>query len=247
MSRSETAEVMNHLKRLSETDEQLATLSDKKKALQSKIRTLEAELQNLKDDIDARLQRIKDESHQEHRDEILLKETEAELKKVGAQLNTAKTNEELRIFKKKRKELREKISHLEDSILSHLAELDSDKDKVQASRQDVKQREEESGREIAQIQEDISKIDDEAAAVGAKRREIASHVPRDILSKYERVLAKEKRNPVVEVKNRICQGCYMQVTFHEINLIWRGDDLVLCRNCNRILCLPEDEMPESPA
>ena len=247
MSRSETAEVMNNLKRLSELDEQLATLSDKKKANQARIRTLEKDLQDLKDGIDARLKRIKEETHQEHKDEVLLKETEAELTKVSTQLNTAKTNEELRIFKKKRKELKDRISQLEDSILSHLAGLDSDRDKVQASRQDVKQREEESGREVAQLQESIARLEEEEAQVGAKRGDIATHVPREILGKYERVLAKEKRHPVVEVKNHICQGCYMKVTLQEINLIWRGDDLVLCRNCSRILCLPEEEMNESPA
>jgi predicted nucleic acid-binding Zn-ribbon protein len=247
MSRSETAEVMNNLKRLSELDEQLATLSEKKKTHQTRIRTLENDLQNLKDEIDAALRRVKEESHQEHKDEVLLKETEAELAKVGTQLNTAKTNEELRIFKKKRRELQDRISQLEDSILSHLAGLDSDRDKIQASRQGVKQREEESGREIAQLQESISRLEDEEAQVSARRGEIASHVPRDILRKYERVLAKEKRRPVVEVRNHICQGCYMKVTLQEINLIWRGDDLVLCRNCSRILCLPEEEMNESPA
>ena len=247
MSRSETADVMNNLKRLSELDERLATLSDKKKALQKKIHILETNLQKLKDEIDSRLKKIKEESHQEHRDEVLLKETEAELEKVSTQLNTAKTNEELQIFKKKRKELQDRISQLEDSILSHLSDLDSDKDKVQASRQEVKQQEDEAGREISELQSEIAQIVEEESGVSEKRSEVASHVPRDILKKYERVLAKEKRHPVVEVKNRTCQGCFMRVTLQEINLIWRGDDLVLCRNCNRILCLPEEEMNASPA
>lgn len=245
MSRSETAEVMNNLKRLSELDEQLATLSDSRKAHLTRIRSIEKGIQDLKDGIEARLKRIKEESHQEHRDELLLKETEAELEKVGAQLNTAKTNEELRIFKKKRQELRERISKLEDSILSHLSDLDSGREEVQASTEEVKKREEQSGLEKADLRVNISRIEQEEAKIAASRREVASQVPRDILRKYERVLAKEKRHPVVEVKNGTCQGCYMKVTLQDINLIWRGDDLVLCRNCNRILCLSDQEMSES--
>ncbi len=245
MSPSETTELMKNLKRLSGVDEQLARLHDTKVVLKGNIHSIETEIDTQKRQIEETTNRIKEETHQEHKDEILLKETEEEKSKVQAQLNTAKTNEELRIFKKKRGELQGRISELEDAILAHLTELDKSREDVEERKKLLTGREEEATRNIAQLRAEIAQREQERMALSQKRDAITAQVPAGPLNKYQRVLAREKHHPVVEVRNNTCQGCFMKVTLQEINLIWRGEDLVLCRNCHRILCLPEDEMGES--
>ena len=241
MSTGGTTELMKNLKQLSKVDEQLARLTDRKVALEGKISSLEANLEARKLEIEDKLKEIKEEAHREHRNEILLKETEEELRKVKAQLNTAKTNEELRIFKKKRGELKNRISELEDAILTHLTGLDKTREEVETSKKLIVKHEEETQGKTKEIRAEIADCEQERNAESEKRSEIASQVPSEALNKYERVLAKEKHHPVVEVRDEVCQGCYMRVTSQEVNRVWRGEDLVLCRNCNRILCLPENE------
>jgi predicted nucleic acid-binding Zn-ribbon protein len=244
MSPSGTTELMKNLKRLSTVDERLAILRDRKAALEGEIQSVEEEMQSRKNEIEEKLRKIKEETRQEHRDEILLKETEAEITKVQTQLNTAKTNEELRIFKKKRTELQVKISGLEDAILSHLTGLDKDREEVEADRKALDSREEEWKQKELELRGEIAECEQKQNAELQNRAAVASQVPDDILSKYERVLAKEKRRPVVEVRDRVCQGCFMKITLQEVNRIWRGDDIVLCPYCSRILRLPEEEMKE---
>lgn len=240
MSRSETAELMNNLKRLSEVDEQLARLADRRRSLEGQIASLENDIAARKNEIDAKLHRIKEDSHQEHKNEVLLKETEQEKNKVQVQLNVAKTNAELRIFKKKRQELETRISELEDGVLSHLTQLDRDREELETARKELQTREQKASEEIARLRDDTAECDRERAGFSGNRAEIVALIPKDALRKYERVFAKEKHRPVVGVKGTICQGCFMQVTLQEVNLIMRGEDLVLCRNCNRILYLAED-------
>jgi predicted nucleic acid-binding Zn-ribbon protein len=244
MSPSETTELMKNLKRLSDVDEQLAMLNNKKVAFEGEIHSIEQDIKSRKQEIDDKLRKIKEETHQEHKDEVLLKEAEEELEKVQTQLNTAKTNEELRIFKKKRTEIENRISGLEDAVLARLTDLDIDREEIETARENLAVTEEESVRKISTLREEIARYMQEMAIQRGERDTVTPQIPGDVLRKYERVLAKEKRMPVVEVKDRTCQGCYMRVTLQEINRIWQGDDIVLCRHCNRILCLHEEEMRE---
>jgi len=241
ISPSETTELMKNLKRLCEVDEQLDRLNNRKTALDSKIQAIESDIENQKRQIEETTHRIKEETHREHSEEVLLKETEEEVVKVQAQLNTAKTNEELRIFKKKRGELKGRISELEDAILTHLGELDKNREEVETHKKLLESLEVEAVQNVEKLRSEIAECEKEKKVFSEKRSSIAALLPPAALNKHERVLAREKYHPVVEVRDNTCQGCFMKVTLQEINLVWRGDDLVLCRNCHRILCLPEHE------
>jgi len=241
MNSGMTAEQMVILKQLSDADERLSDLAARKQSLNEKISSLEGELEDEKFDLENRRKAIKDAQHEEHKEEISLKEMEEELNKTVTLLNVAKTNEELRILKKKRDKLREEISRLEDEALERLAQIDRENAEIELYDETLKKKAQEIAQKIAELQLQIKQCEDEEASVKKQRRMLAEQVEKDFLSKYERVLAKEKHHPVVAVRNKTCQGCFMSVTLQEINRIWRGEDIVLCRNCNRILYLPEEE------
>ncbi|QDX93307.1 hypothetical protein JNUCC42_09775 [Brevibacterium sp. JNUCC-42] len=54
------------------------------------------------------------------------------------------------------------------------------------------------------------------------------------LSEYERLL-ETKKNPVVEVKNKSCMGCFMPLSTSNFDKWRRGKGLVYCDECERIL------------
>jgi len=242
MTPSKTTELMKNLKMLSKVDEQLAEVSAENQLLHKKIATLTDDINTHKNNIQDKLKYIKEETHKEHKNEILLKETENEIEKLTVQQNSAKTNEELQIFKKKKASLKVRMSELEDAVLAFLTDLDKSKEEVAEEETKFQAEEQRTNKMILELRQKIAECEQRQSEFLEKRKEVSLLLPADARSKYERVFAKEKRNAVVEVKNRICQGCFMKITLQELNCMWRGDDLVFCRNCNRILCLPDDEL-----
>lgn len=241
MGQSQTFEQMENLKQLSEVDGEIARLADTRATLQRKIQSIENSLKERKAEIKNKLREVKETEHREHREEVELKEIEEEMEKVKLQINTARTNEELGIFKKKRDELKKKISDLEDDVLDRLTTLDKTREEIEESGEALEREERNARVEVAELRAQITQCEKETADLSGKRGSLVSQIPHDILTAYERILAKEKHQPVAEVRNHNCQGCFMKVTLQDVNRLWRGRDLVRCRNCKRILYLPEDE------
>jgi predicted nucleic acid-binding Zn-ribbon protein len=78
--------------------------------------------------------------------------------------------------------------------------------------------------------------------LAAERDGIAQGIGKTALGAYERMReTRLKPNAVVPVISGVCQGCYMVVTKSVIVELKRGDELVLCEHCGRILFLPDGE------
>jgi uncharacterized protein len=54
------------------------------------------------------------------------------------------------------------------------------------------------------------------------------------LSTYYRI-AETKQRPIVEVKNKACTGCFLELTQNKVSEWRRGKELVHCDECGRIL------------
>ena len=75
----------------------------------------------------------------------------------------------------------------------------------------------------------------ELAALENKRKEILNSVDRDTLSIYEGIRAR-KGQAVVKVEQGRCLGCRVTLSISELHHV-RGNAIVLCDNCGRILYL----------
>ena len=76
----------------------------------------------------------------------------------------------------------------------------------------------------------------------SERRTLTRGISTRVLSTYERMRGSRlKPNPVVPATNGVCQGCYMVVTKSVVMELKRGDELVLCEHCGRILFLGDGE------
>jgi predicted nucleic acid-binding Zn-ribbon protein len=62
----------------------------------------------------------------------------------------------------------------------------------------------------------------------------AQNIPEEWISEYYR-LAKTKSNPIVEVRNDACTGCFMALSLRNKNEWRSGKGLVHCDECGRIL------------
>ena len=80
----------------------------------------------------------------------------------------------------------------------------------------------------ARIAEDREQL----ARIERERDEVWAQVPASYQAASRRLRV---RPPVAEVVRGQCSGCHVQVTSKQMQLLRRGDELVTCDNCGRIL------------
>jgi predicted nucleic acid-binding Zn-ribbon protein len=74
--------------------------------------------------------------------------------------------------------------------------------------------------------------------------ELRAQIPQSVLAHYDRLMARGKK-AVVVVHGQICSGCHMRVPLASIMTLRHAEDIQLCDNCGRYLCLADEE--ETPA
>lgn len=98
-----------------------------------------------------------------------------------------------------------------------------------------------------EIEEGIQRIKEEGRELLVERQEKTKSAPRDLLSVYEKLLQNKRDRVIVPVEQRACSGCHIVLTPQHENLVRKGDRLVFCEHCSRVLFWEEPAAEEAAA
>ncbi len=98
-----------------------------------------------------------------------------------------------------------------------------------------------------EIVTNIKKINEEGKDLKTKRDALTNSAESDVLRIYERLLRNKKDRVVVPMANRTCSGCHIALTAQHENAVRKGERLVFCEHCSRILFWQESEELEGTA
>ena|SRR5579859_964052 len=82
---------------------------------------------------------------------------------------------------------------------------------------------------------EFSEVEDKGTE--AAMAELRAKIPSQILSHYDRLVAKGKKG-ITMVRDQVCTGCHMRVPIGGIMSLKHGEDIQLCESCGRYLYLP---------
>lgn len=168
-----------------------------------------------------------------------------QVKKLNAQLQNVKKNEEYQAMLKEIDDVKKQISLREEEVLNIMYKIDEanlffleQKKRIEA--------------EIQQLREQEKRIDKELEEIVAERKELETQraeaekdIDAELLTQYTRIKQRRKTGPVVvPLKEEICSGCYMQITPQVVNELMAGDKIHTCRHCGRILYYPDPSIDE---
>jgi uncharacterized protein len=117
-------------------------------------------------------------------------------------------------------EVMKAIDQYRGAIEEHTSEFGELESHLEASRKEAEQRMDEVEKEIAETAD--------------RRLELASRVPDRLLRLYERI-HKRLGTAIVEAADGTCTGCNMEILPQSYIELQRGDKLIQCANCHRIL------------
>ena len=131
--------------------------------------------------------------------------------------------------------LKRRKAGLEDGLLEVMVQKDdatATLERLTAEHEASSKESEELGKTVAKL---IGDIDAELAAHRTARDEIATGLPDDLLSLYEKIRQAKGGVGAAALKAGTCEGCHTSLPSREVERIKKEGGLQRCENCRRIL------------
>lgn len=157
--------------------------------------------------------------------------------KVGekkGRLFQAKSNEEYNALAKEIETLKGKISQLEDEVILLLDRTEEVKAQEDKTREEAQEKEEALKKARAKAKEKLRETEETSQERRGEREGLSTRLNRRTYQIYERV-RQNRGYALVQAQKYTCQGCHMEIppqTFLEVK---KGEALIQCPFCNRIL------------
>lgn len=157
-----------------------------------------------------------------------VKERQSKMMQVQTGREQTALLKEIEDGKKSVKENQEKIIALMSEIEKLIEEVEQEKNLLKGEKELV----EEEKEKVRVAIEDINKS---KKTKDNDRQKKAGVVKKPLLSKYNRLRAHRNGLAVVNVLQGVCQGCFMSIPPQQYNLLLKGDKMLDCPSCQRII------------
>ena len=191
-----------------------------------------------KDELKEKQQHLEELGRQQHSaewelEDLVNKLTAAEGKLYAGRIKDPK---ELASLQREVEALRGRRSHLEDAALEVMDEVELATAGVTTLINELKALEAEWHSQQQQLSADMERLKVELADLKQKRQLLSAEIDPQAMELYQG-LKKQKGQVVARVEQGICCGCRISLPTTELQRA-RGDSLVQCSSCGRILFLP---------
>jgi len=159
--------------------------------------------------------------------------SEARQKEIKTQKEYQAVNKEITAARKLKGEL-------EEQILQKTAQSEELAVAIAASEEELASLEQTVGAQKDEVQQDIERLDREIATDAAAKEATVKGVPSSLLKRYEALRERRQGIALVEARDGNCSGCNMNLPPQLYNSLFRGEDLVLCPHCQRMLMVRKD-------
>ena len=89
--------------------------------------------------------------------------------------------------------------------------------------------------ETEKVRDTIENINKGKKTKGSKRQKQVKEIQEGLLRKYDTLRERRKGLAVVNVVQGVCQGCFMNIPPQQFNQLLKGDKILDCPTCQRIL------------
>jgi len=238
--------VLNGLTKLQSVENRLRAAKAKLARSRRSVIIQENQVRSLQSALEAKKEETQLTKIQCDRLELELKTRDAEVNKLRASLNNAKTNKEYAAVLTMLNTTKADNSKIETQILDLMKAIEADEEECANIRKQIDDQKKvlEETRKKADVSS--SEHESEIEKIQAEWDEVAKAIPRDRLAIFSRVAETYDGEAVVKVEQQegrsdafSCGGCFMGVTAECVNLLMTRDEIIRCSNCTRILVIDE--------
>jgi len=157
------------------------------------------------------------------------------IKERQSKMMQVQTNREYQSLLKEIEDGKKSIKEKEEEIV-RIMEASEANAKIMAEQESlVKDEQKELADKKAKVEKQASKIEGQKEKIIVKREAKAKNIKDSALRKYDMLRTRRNGKAVVGVVNGVCQGCFMSIPPQHFNNILKGDRILNCPACQRIL------------
>ena len=205
-------------------------------------------IKNLRDAIDqagAELTETRDQleaTQLEHkRLELRVKEKNSELERLQKQMTSIKTNKEYDALSRGIDHVRKEIGAAEDGIIQAMERTEELAKEIEDRKARCEEIKKANGAQLASIQGEVDSVGEKIRIKEDERRNILVRLDDSMVATYERVRRGKGGGAVVGIRKNACLGCFKTLPPQLVQEIRRGERLITCDSCGRILVWTDDD------
>jgi predicted nucleic acid-binding Zn-ribbon protein len=221
--------------RLQEIDNRLAELQREITALPKHIAEIEKKLISHERKLDADKAALAANQKERKKCDSDIQTQEQKISKLKDQMLQAKTNEQYRAFQTEIEFCQTEIRKAEDRILELMSESEPLDRNVKAAEASLKSEKAQVEGEKQQARERTATTQAAAQGLQKERADIVKDVTPAAYQRYERARKARRGIGVAEVVDGRCTVCNMSVRLQYFQDLKKGDQILSCESCQRIL------------
>jgi predicted nucleic acid-binding Zn-ribbon protein len=143
---------------------------------------------------------------------------------------------------------RKQISALETQILEQMEQLDQAEASLNERAAEIASLNSDREAKLKAFDEETGTNGERLASARKEREEVFASLPKPMSALYARIGARIRDGvAVAEARNRSCSACFMSLRPQMMAEIRRGDEIITCDNCGRILYVTPAEPVKADA
>jgi len=211
--------------------------------LQSEIDSIPQRRAEIEKEFDQRAFEIRaiemrrDEARQERaRLETELQEQRARLDRAERNLMSSKNEHEYTAAIREADAARKQISQLETQTLEKMETLEQSERELKEREPEISTMQSEHDARMRAFEEQTRTQTEELAAIREERARLIEVLPKQLSATYNRLVTRIRDGvALAEARNRSCSACFMALRPQVMAEVRRGEEIIVCENCNRIL------------
>ena len=224
-----------HAIRLQNLDDRVSQLNREISALPKQIGEIEKKLEAHTRRLDHDRAALKANQADRKKFEGDIQLSEQKISKLKSQLMEAKTNDQYRAFQHEIEFCEQEIRRHEDRILDLMTASEPLDKAVKAAEADLAVEKKHVEEEKARARERTAVDQKELDSLMAERKTILSEMTPKIAAEYERIRKGRAGVAIAEVVGGRCSKCNMQQRPQFLQELKRGDSVMVCESCKRML------------
>jgi predicted nucleic acid-binding Zn-ribbon protein len=193
------------------------------------------------------LENLRDEAkHSRARLENEVVEQKGRAERAERNLMSSKKQDEYTAAIREADSARKQISALETQILEQLEQLEQAEAALTERADEIKSLNSDREARLKAFDAETKSSGGRLESARKEREEVFAGLPKPMSSLYSRIKARIRDGvAVAEARNRSCTACFMSLRPQVMSEIRRGEEILTCDNCGRILYYVPAESPKA--
>jgi predicted nucleic acid-binding Zn-ribbon protein len=226
---------MKALVGIQDCDTRIREIQKKREEGPLKIQRLEEGLKVIESKLKEDLAQLESYKQERRGLEQEIEDLESKINKSNIKLANIKSNKEYTAGLKEISDLKAGKSLLEDKVIDLMEEIEAHEASFVASTKEKERLEEKVKEDSHDILKELKALDKDLESLERERARFSQSIDEDLLSMYDSIRRHKGGVAISSVIQGVCQTCHMGIPPQKFNDLIRGDELMSCPHCKRII------------